>query len=299
MSCEDGYGANMISLRTGVIKEAIEVQKVSCPSLTVLDYVIDPNELRYPIDNPTHRTVYSVLNIIASIQNGADFVNSITSQVEDGRTLKQKKIKELLNDEDTQYIFKLSILGLQALEVMNSSTEDDTTQIVHGNTLVEITSTCSSSDESMPVDLIHGIEQLSLSSHNEDMYDSNVSADILQANIGLIKEKKLDSFYLADSLVSRGVLSEGDKDIVISCTNDDGMNYLIGLVIASVRSDGAVFGDFLNMIKEEGSDGGKELAEELTTLYTRHLENSPEITNRSGTDRSSSASPNIVEDLLS
>ena len=33
-------------------------------SLELLDFVIDPQELKYPIDKPTERIVYDVQNII-------------------------------------------------------------------------------------------------------------------------------------------------------------------------------------------------------------------------------------------
>ena len=68
MSCEDGYEENMVSLRKLIIQEIKSVQKQCYPILSVSDYVIDPDELIYPIDKPTQQAVYSVADIIASIK---------------------------------------------------------------------------------------------------------------------------------------------------------------------------------------------------------------------------------------
>ena len=76
MSCEEGYERNMVSLQRDVITEVTTVQKESCPSLKLLDFVIDPQELTYPIDKPIQRTVYNVQDIISCIIRKKVFINN-------------------------------------------------------------------------------------------------------------------------------------------------------------------------------------------------------------------------------
>ena len=102
---------------------------------------------------------------------------------------------------------------------------------------------------------------------NIDCYDGTIAADILQDNVDLIKEKQLNVLYLANKMVSCGILNESDKDSITGCGGVEGTNYLIDILIASVRSDGAMFGHFIDIIKEEGSDKAKKLAEELIICY--------------------------------
>jgi hypothetical protein len=98
MSCEKGYERNMISLQKDVIAEAVEVHTQSCPSIKTSEFVIDPEELNYPIEKPTQRTIYNVADIIASARDGNQFVNSEPHSIE-RKILKKNLIKNLLTDE--------------------------------------------------------------------------------------------------------------------------------------------------------------------------------------------------------
>jgi hypothetical protein len=101
MSCCGAEG-KMIDLRREVIREVLKVHEESYRSLKVSDYVIDPDELTYPINKPMDRTLYSVTDIIASIKGKREFVDN---------EKKQKKIDNLFNKESTLNICQLSILG--------------------------------------------------------------------------------------------------------------------------------------------------------------------------------------------
>ena len=105
MSCEVGYESEMVSLRRNVITEIMTLQKESYPNLKLSKFVIDPQDLTYPIDKPTQRTVYNVQDIIDSITHEKDFVINSNNC--------QKGLHQLLSNESLQLenIGYLSILG--------------------------------------------------------------------------------------------------------------------------------------------------------------------------------------------
>ena len=111
MSCEQGCENEMIKLQRNVI---MEVQRECCPNLKLLEFIIDPQDLAYPIDKPTQRTVYNVQDIIHSITNKKPFVvNSKLYFSTSNQTKKRMKLSELLRLTD---IHHLSILKGQELD---------------------------------------------------------------------------------------------------------------------------------------------------------------------------------------
>ena len=107
MSCEERYESEMVSLRRNVITEIMTLQKESYPNLKLSKFVIDPQDLTYPIDKPTQRTIYNVQDIIDSITHGKDFVINSNNC--------QNGLHQLLSNESLQLenIGYLSILGEQ------------------------------------------------------------------------------------------------------------------------------------------------------------------------------------------
>ena len=110
MSCEEGYERNMVSLQRDVITEVTTVQKESCPSLKLLDFVIDPQDLTYPIDKPIQRTVYNVQDIIFCAIKDKEFVINTTDNI-------QRQLRQLLPNEQLTDVSQLSVLGGHDLKV--------------------------------------------------------------------------------------------------------------------------------------------------------------------------------------
>ena len=82
------------------------MQKESCPSLKLSDFIIDPQNLAYPIDKPTQRTVYNVQDIIYCIINEKEFV--ISSKLHSSTSnQREKELSELLQLTDIHHLSKL------------------------------------------------------------------------------------------------------------------------------------------------------------------------------------------------
>ena len=106
MSYKEGYKRNMISLQKNVITEVLTLQKESCPSLKLSDFIFDPQDLAYPIDKPTQRTVYNVKNIIYCIINEKEFV--INSKLHSSTSnQREKELSDLLQLTDIQHLSTL------------------------------------------------------------------------------------------------------------------------------------------------------------------------------------------------
>ena len=106
MSYKEGYKRNMISLQKNVITEVLTLQKESCPSLKLSDFIFDPQDLAYPIDKPTQRTVYNVKNIIYCIINEKEFV--INSKLHSSTSnQREKELSELLQLTDIHHLSTL------------------------------------------------------------------------------------------------------------------------------------------------------------------------------------------------
>ena len=108
MSYKEGYKRNMISLQRNVITEVLTLQKKFCPSLNLSEYIIDCQDLTYPIDKPTQRTVYNVQDIIYCIINEKEFVvNSILHSSTSNQIGKEKELNELLQLTDIHHLSTL------------------------------------------------------------------------------------------------------------------------------------------------------------------------------------------------
>jgi hypothetical protein len=127
MSCKEGYEKNMVSLRREVIKKVIKLQLQSCPDMKLMEYLIDPEELKYPIDKPTQNTIYNVADVVGSIRKKRDFVSS--ELFSNWTILKEKAIKDLLPDENTTDVTQLSLLGERDPKVCTFMVNDN---YIHG-----------------------------------------------------------------------------------------------------------------------------------------------------------------------
>ena len=108
MSCEEGYSDNMVRLRREVIQEVVSVYSESCPSLKVEEFLIDPQDLAYPVETPRERRVYSVCDTLLSVIEGRPFL--VTDEG-------HKELKSILTDESLSDINNLSLLGGRDIKV--------------------------------------------------------------------------------------------------------------------------------------------------------------------------------------
>ena len=67
MSCKQDLEHNMIEHRREVISEITSLQKFICRSLEVEEFVIDPDDLKYPIIKPSEQTLYNMKLISSCI----------------------------------------------------------------------------------------------------------------------------------------------------------------------------------------------------------------------------------------
>ena len=76
MSCEEGYEQNMTFLTKRCdCRSNGSTYSILSQSKDISEFVIDPEELNYPIEKPTtQRTVYNVADIVASVRENNDFV---------------------------------------------------------------------------------------------------------------------------------------------------------------------------------------------------------------------------------
>ena len=74
MSCEKGAKKlNMVMLRRRLINNVLAIRRKFCPTLDTEAFVIDPDNLKYPINKPKTRVVYCVENFIKLGKH--DFIN--------------------------------------------------------------------------------------------------------------------------------------------------------------------------------------------------------------------------------
>ena len=93
MSYEREYSDSsdsILSLRRQVIKEVISIYKESCSSLEVKEFIIDPEELVYPVNVPRERTMYSVNAVLLAIVKGQHYIVTTKGQKELRRILKNE-----------------------------------------------------------------------------------------------------------------------------------------------------------------------------------------------------------------
>ena len=108
MSCEEGYSDNMVRLRREVIQEVVNVYSESCPSLKVEEFLIDPQDLAYPVETPRERRVYSVCDTLLAVIEGRPFL--VTDEG-------HKELKSILTGESLSDINNLSLLGGRDIKV--------------------------------------------------------------------------------------------------------------------------------------------------------------------------------------
>ena len=104
--CSDSF----TSFRQDVIREVLLARKESCPSLEVKEFIIDPEELSYPVETPKKRTLHSVKDVISLILKKKDFLVNATGT-------RAVELKSILTDESLSDINNLSLLGGRDIKV--------------------------------------------------------------------------------------------------------------------------------------------------------------------------------------
>ena len=114
VTCKEGcIVPKMIELRKTVIGKIIRLCKESCPRLEAEEFIIDPGDLSYPMDDrpPKKRRRYNVHDILSTIYEGRPFFVT-----ENG----EKQVKRILPDElHVLHISNLSLLGGRDIRVRN------------------------------------------------------------------------------------------------------------------------------------------------------------------------------------
>ena len=108
MSCEEDCSDNMVRLRRDMLQEVVSVYSESCSSLKVEEFLIDPQDLAYPVETPRERRVYSVCDTLLAVIEGRSFL--VTDEG-------HKKLTSILTDESFSDINNLSILGGRDIKV--------------------------------------------------------------------------------------------------------------------------------------------------------------------------------------
>ena len=108
MSCEDGCSDNMVHLRRDVIGDITRLCREHCPSLEVGEFLIDPEDLRYPMICPRQRITYNIQSVLSSVAEGRSFLMCAK---------RRPKLKRILTDEVAD-ISNISILGGRSFKVI-------------------------------------------------------------------------------------------------------------------------------------------------------------------------------------
>ena len=102
MSCEDEAEEDMIKLHCELIKTVTDLVKDYCPTIDCKDYLLDPRELQYPVDNPTSY----------DMEESVSFIHQDKKRISccDGTDKPAIKIADLLPIEPKEYlrIYKVS-----------------------------------------------------------------------------------------------------------------------------------------------------------------------------------------------
>ena len=93
MSCEDGLQLNMIPFRRAIITDILSLQQEHCPSLTPMEFIIDPHELHYPMDKPLSLTLYDIPVIATVVDEKQPCVLPYTT---DKSFIGSKKLRDVL-----------------------------------------------------------------------------------------------------------------------------------------------------------------------------------------------------------
>ena len=110
MSQKKGCSDSFIHLRRNVIREVLLARKESYPSLEVKEFIINPEELSYPVKTPRERTLYSVKDVISCILSKQNYIVNATGT-------RAVELKSILTDESLSDINNISILGGRDIKV--------------------------------------------------------------------------------------------------------------------------------------------------------------------------------------
>lgn len=100
--------------------------------------------------------------------------------------------------------------------------------------------------------------------------DSQAAFKALCVNITHILEADLDVHLLADKLLSDNIITDDDwryiNDRDSGQTAVQRMRHLLGLIMATVKGNGSVFDQFIDILRD-GSQRERDLADRLITSY--------------------------------
>ena len=82
MSSQEGLQHNMIPVRRAVIADIISLQQECCPSIQPKEFVINPSQLHYPIDNPSSLVLYDIEGIASAVFHNEPCVTSFNNRNE-------------------------------------------------------------------------------------------------------------------------------------------------------------------------------------------------------------------------
>ena len=108
MSCEDGLQLNMIPLRRAIITDILSLQQEHCPSLTPMEFIIDPHELHYPMKKPLSLTLYDIAMIATAVDEKQSCVLPYTQNKQLRETPKLRDILPLEYDRGEDISFFLN-----------------------------------------------------------------------------------------------------------------------------------------------------------------------------------------------
>ena len=93
MSCKDGLQLNMIPFRRAIIIDILSLQQEHCPSLTPMEFIIDPHELHYPMDKPLSLSLYDIAVIATAVDEKQPCVLPYTN---DKSLIGSQKLRDIL-----------------------------------------------------------------------------------------------------------------------------------------------------------------------------------------------------------
>lgn len=92
----------------------------------------------------------------------------------------------------------------------------------------------------------------------------------------MIKEF-IDLDYLADKLLEKRIIDDNDKKDILDehskRTTMQRIDKLLNYLIASIRFEGSIFGDFIDIIKQKNTRGNEKLAGRLMDSYKMYASN--------------------------
>ena len=103
------------------------------------------------------------------------------------------------------------------------------------------------------------------------VYKSDVAHKVMMDNIPLIKESQISLVSLANKLSSKKIINETERKEVTDThtvlSADERMDKLLNLLKITIKLKGKVFGDFLEILREEDNVRADALADKLEEEY--------------------------------